>query len=103
MKAVDEQGAVPLPCGHKQVVAVDVEVVATARVAVVDAPVLAAPLNGHANAPANVMVVGKEHKQREQHSRQHRQIFAHSVSHTAKLLILPCNRVAMPDFFAHGE
>lgn len=66
-----------LPHRHKEMMLVELWVVAMVRVFIVHAPVFLAQFYRYAKRATIVMMMGEEHQHKEQNQRQHRQIFAY--------------------------
>lgn len=66
-----------LPYRHKEMMLVELWVVAMVRVFIVHAPVFLAQLYRHAKRATIVVMMGEEHQHKDQNQRQHRQIFAY--------------------------
>lgn len=66
-----------LPRRHKEMMLVELWVVAMVRMFIVHAPVFLAQFYRHAKRATIVVMMGEEHQHKDQDQRQHRQIFAH--------------------------
>lgn len=66
-----------LPRRHKEMMLVELWVVAMVRVFIVHAPVFLAQFYRYAKRATIVVMMGEEHQHKEQNQRQHRQIFAY--------------------------
>lgn len=66
-----------LPHRHKEMMLVELGVVAMVRVFIVHAPVFLAQFYRHAKHATIVVMMGEEYQHKDQNQRQHRQIFAH--------------------------
>lgn len=66
-----------LPRRHKEMMLVELWVVAMVRVFIVHAPVFLAQFYRYAKRATIVMMMGEKHQHKEQNQRQHRQIFAY--------------------------
>lgn len=66
-----------LPHRHKEMMLVELWVVAMVRVFIVHAPVFLAQFYRCAKRATIVVMMGEEHQHKEQNQRQHRQIFAY--------------------------
>lgn len=66
-----------LPHRHKEMMLVELWVVAMVRVFIVHAPVFLAQFYRCTKRATIVMMMGEEHQHKEQNQRQHRQIFAY--------------------------
>lgn len=66
-----------LPHRHKEMMLVELGVVAMVRVFIVHAPVFLAQFYRHAKHATIMVMMGEEHQHKDQDQRQHRQIFAH--------------------------
>lgn len=62
---------------HKEMMLVELWVVAMVRVFIVHAPVFLAQFYRYAKRATIVVMMGEEHQHKEQNQRQHRQIFAY--------------------------
>lgn len=66
-----------LPHRHKEMMLVELWVVAMVRVFIVHAPVFLAQFYRYAKRATIVVMMGEEHQHKEQNQCQHRQIFAY--------------------------
>ena len=66
-----------LPRRHKEMMLVELWVVAMVRVFIVHAPVFLAQFYRYAKRATIVVMMGEEHQHKEQNQRQYRQIFAY--------------------------
>ena len=66
-----------LPRRHKEMMLVELWVVAMVRVFIVHAPVFLAQFYRYAKRATIVVMMGEEYQHKEQNQRQHRQIFAY--------------------------
>lgn len=66
-----------LPRRHKEMMLVELWVVAMVRVFIVHAPVFLAQFYRYAKCATIVVMMGEEHQHKEQNQHQHRQIFAY--------------------------
>ena len=66
-----------LPHSHKEMMLVELWVVAMVRVFIVHTPVFLAQFYRYAKRATIVVMMGEEHQHKEQNQRQHRQIFAY--------------------------
>ncbi len=66
-----------LPRRHKEMMLVELWVVAMVRVFIVHAPVFLAQFYRYAKRATIVVMMGEKHQHKEQNQRQHRQIFAY--------------------------
>lgn len=66
-----------LPHRHKEMMLVELWVVAMVRVFIVHAPVFLAQFYRYAKRATIVVMMGEKHQHKEQNQRQHRQFFAY--------------------------